>query len=131
MVFAQGLAAIIVFWAVIGGLGASLYLPAMQSLIHGNFEGKMRARVFAMIGAAGAIAAAVGPLIGGFLTTLFSWRVGFALEAVIIAGVLSGTGLIREVPFTGDRQRRRGRVDPVGARHVPARARCPGLAGRR
>ena len=53
MVFAQGLAAIIVFWAVIGGLGASLYLPAMQSLIHGNFEGKMRAKVFAMIGAAG------------------------------------------------------------------------------
>ncbi len=110
MVFAQGLAAIIVFWAVIGGLGASLYLPAMQSLIHGNFEGKMRARVFAMIGAAGAIAAAIGPLIGGFLTTLLSWRVGFALEAVIIAGVLSGTGLIREVPFTGDR-----RVDVVGS----------------
>jgi len=110
MVFAQGLAAIIVFWAVIGGLGASLYLPAMQSLIHGNFEGKMRARVFAMIGAAGAIAAAIGPLIGGFLTTLLSWRVGFALEAVVIACVLSGTGLIREVPFTGDR-----RVDVVGA----------------
>ena len=39
MVFAQGLTAIIVFWAVLGGLGASLYLPAMQSLIHGNFEG--------------------------------------------------------------------------------------------
>ena len=53
MVFAQGLAAIIVFWAVIGGLGASLYLPAMQSLIHGNFEGKTRAKVFALVGAAG------------------------------------------------------------------------------
>ena len=86
MVFAQGLAAIIVFWAVIGGLGASLYLPAMQSLIHGNFDGKMQAKVFAMIGAAGAIAAAIGPLIGGALTTLLSWRVGFAIEAVIIAG---------------------------------------------
>jgi MFS family permease len=110
MVFAQGLAAIIVFWAVIGGLGASLYLPAMQSLIHGNFEGKERARVFAMIGAAGAIAAAIGPLIGGFLTTLLSWRVGFLLEAVIIAGVLSGAGLIRDVPYTGDRS-----VDVVGS----------------
>src|SRR6185436_15546710 len=82
----------------------------MQSLIHGNFDGTARAKVFAMIGAAGAIAAAIGPLIGGFLTTLLSWRVGFALEAVIIAGVLSGTGLIREVPFTGDR-----RVDVVGS----------------
>src|SRR6185503_1548154 len=76
MVFAQGLAAIIVFWAVVGGLGAALYLPAMQSLIHGNFEGKAQARVFALIGASAAIAAAIGPLIGGFLTTLLSWRVG-------------------------------------------------------
>ena len=110
MVFAQGLAAIIIFWAVIGGLGASLYLPAMQALIHGNFEGKMQAKVFAMIGASGAIAAAIGPLIGGFLTTLLSWRVGFALEALIIAGVLLGTGLIREAPYTGDRS-----VDVVGS----------------
>ena len=91
-------------------LGASLYLPAMQSLIHGNFEGKAQAKVFAMIGAAGAIAAAVGPLLGGFLTTLLSWRVGFLLEAVIIAVVLSGTGLIRDVPYTGDRS-----VDVVGS----------------
>jgi MFS family permease len=110
MVFAQGLAAIIVFWAVVGGLGAALYLPAMQSLIHGNFEGKAQARVFALIGASAAIAAAIGPLIGGFLTTVLSWRVGFLLEAVIIAGVLAGSGLIREVPYTGDRS-----VDVVGS----------------
>jgi MFS family permease len=110
MVFAQSLAAIIVFWAIVGGLGASLYLPAMQSLIHGNFEGKAQARVFAQIGAAGAIAAAIGPLIGGLLTTLLSWRLGFLLEALIIAGVLAGSGLIREVPYTGDRS-----VDVVGA----------------
>ena len=110
MVFAQGLAAIIVFWAIIGGLGASLYLPAMQSLIHGNFEGEARTKVFALIGASAAIAAAIGPLLGGFLTTLLSWRVGFLLEAVIIAGVLVGSGQIREVPYTGDRS-----VDIVGS----------------
>ena len=110
MVFAQGLAAIILFWAVIGGLGAALYLPAMQSLIHGNFDGKMRAKVFAMIGASGAIAAAIGPLIGGALTTLLSWRVGFAIEAVVIAGVLLGSGLIRDEAYTGDRS-----VDLVGS----------------
>jgi MFS family permease len=103
MVFAQGLAAIIVFWAVIGGLGASLYLPAMQSLIHGNFEGKARAKVFALVGASAAIAAAIGPLIGGFLTTLVSWRAGFLLEALIITTVLIGSRGIRDVPYTGDR----------------------------
>jgi LPXTG-motif cell wall-anchored protein len=110
MVVAQDLAAIIVFWAVIGGLGASLYLPAMQSLIHGNFEGKERARVFALVGAAGAIAAAIGPLLGGLVTTLLSWRVGFLIEALIIVAVLFGSRGIRDVPYTGDRS-----VDIVGA----------------
>src|SRR5215208_8411182 len=44
MTLAQSLTAIIIFWAIIGGLGASLLLPAMQSLIHGNFEGAPRRR---------------------------------------------------------------------------------------
>ena len=110
MVFAQGLAAIIVFWAVLGGLGASLYLPAMQSLIHGNFEGKTRAKVFAMVGASGAIDAAIGPLVGGFVTTVLDWRVGFMLEALIIGVVLLGSRGIHDVPYTGDRS-----VDLAGA----------------
>src|SRR3954453_19509635 len=66
MTLAQGLTAIIVFWAVIGGIGASLLLPAMQSLIHGNFEGAAQKKIYALVGAAAAIAAAVGPLLGGF-----------------------------------------------------------------
>ena len=88
MTFAQGLTAIIVFWAIIGGLGASLLLPAMQSLIHGNFQGAAQKKAYALVGAAAAIAAAVGPLLGGFLTTFLSWRVGFLLEVVVIAVVL-------------------------------------------
>ena len=87
MTLAQSVTAIVVFWAVIGGLGASLLLPAMQSLIHGNFEGAAQKRVYAMVGASAAIAAAVGPLLGGFITTFLSWRVGFVLEVVIIAVV--------------------------------------------
>ncbi|MBN9110881.1 MAG: MFS transporter [Pseudonocardia sp.] len=110
MTLAQSLTAIIVFWAVIGGLGASLLLPAMQSLIHGNFEGAARRKVYALVGAAAAIAAAVGPLLGGFITTFLSWRVGFALEVVIIIVVLSGAKLVRDVPYTGPRG-----VDVVGA----------------
>src|ERR1700754_4199037 len=110
MTLAQDLLAIIVFWAIIGGLGASLLLPSMQSLIHGNFEGEAQRQVYALVGAAAAIAAAVGPLLGGFITTYLSWRVGFALEAVIIAVVLSGLGLVKDAPYTGPRT-----VDPVGA----------------
>jgi EmrB/QacA subfamily drug resistance transporter len=103
MTLAQNLTAIIVFWAVVGGLGASLLLPAMQSLIHGNFEGAAQKKVYALVGAAAAIAAAVGPLLGGFITTFLSWRVAFALEAVVIAVVLSGIGLVQDVPYTGPR----------------------------
>jgi EmrB/QacA subfamily drug resistance transporter len=110
MALAQGLTAIIVFWAIIGGLGASLLLPAMQSLIHGNFEGAAQKKAYALVGAAAAIAAAVGPLIGGFLTTALSWRIGFLGEVVVIAVVLSGLRLIRDVPYTGPRT-----VDVVGA----------------
>jgi EmrB/QacA subfamily drug resistance transporter len=110
MTLAQSLTAIIVFWAIVGGLGASLLLPAMQSLIHGNFEGPAQRKAYALVGAAAAIAAAVGPLLGGFITTYLSWRVGFLLEVVIIAIVLSGIGLVRDVPYTGSR-----RVDLVGA----------------
>jgi EmrB/QacA subfamily drug resistance transporter len=110
MAFAQSLTAIVVFWAVIGGLGASLLLPAMQSLIHGNFEGEAQKQAYALVGAAAAIAAAVGPLLGGFLTTFLSWRVGFLLEDVVIVVVLSGLKLVRDVPYTGPRG-----VDVVGA----------------
>src|SRR6186997_2208195 len=39
MALSQGLLTVIIFWAIIGGLGASLLLPAMQSLVHGNFQG--------------------------------------------------------------------------------------------
>jgi MFS family permease len=110
MTLAQSVTAVIVFWAIVGGIGASLLLPAMQSLIHGNFEGETRTKVYALVGASAAIATAVGPLLGGFITTYLSWRIAFLLEVVIIAVVLSGIRLVRDVPYTGPRG-----VDPVGA----------------
>ena len=131
MVLAQDLRTVIIFWAIVGGLGASLLLPAMQSLIHGNFEGVAQRRVYAMVGAAAAIAAAIGPLVGGFITTVLTWRLGFALEVVVIAVVLSGLGLVKDVKFTGER-----RIDLVGRgllrlRHGRRGAGHPGLAGGR
>ncbi len=110
MATAQSMTAVFIFWAIIGGLGASLLLPAMQSLIHGNFEGAAQKATYALVGAAAAIAAAVGPLLGGFITTFLSYRVAFLLEVVVIAIVLVGSRLIRDVPYTGSRQ-----IDPVGA----------------
>src|SRR5215213_4011609 len=110
MTLAQSLLPIIIFWAIIGGIGAAHLLPAMQSLIHGNFDGPMQRKAYALVGASAAIAAAVGPLIGGFITTYLSWRIAFLGEAVIIAVVLSGIKLVHDVPYTGSRG-----VDVVGA----------------
>src|SRR3954470_20422106 len=110
MALAQSIVAVFVFWAIIGGLGASLLLPSMQSLVHGNFEGAAQRRAYAMVGAAAAIAAAVGPLLGGLVTTYLSWRVAFLLEAIVIAVVLSQVKLLKDVPYTGNRQ-----IDGVGA----------------
>ena len=110
MTLTQNITYVIFFWAIVGGLGAALLLPAMQSLIHGNFTGTAQKQAYAMVGAAAAIAAAVGPLLGGFVTTYLSWRVGFALEVVIIIVVLSQIRLVRDVPYTGARK-----VDVVGA----------------
>ena len=110
MTLSQSLVPIVICWAIIGGLGAALLLPSMQALIHGNFEGAMQRKAYALVGAAAAIAAAVGPLLGGFITTYLSWRVAFFGEVVVIAIVLVGSRAVHDVPYTGDR-----RVDVVGA----------------
>ena len=82
----------------------------MQSLIHGNFEESAQKATYALVGAAAAVAAAVGPLIGGFITTYLSWRIAFLGEVVIIGIVLCGIKLVRDAPYTGSRA-----VDVVGA----------------
>jgi MFS family permease len=62
------------------------------------------------VGAAAAVGAAIGPLLGGFVTTYLSWRVGFFLEVVIIAIVLANIRLVTDVEFTGLRK-----IDTIGA----------------
>ena len=131
MTLTQNLTTVIIFWAIIGGLGASLLLPAMQSLIHGNFTGAAQKKAYALVGASAAIAAAVGPLLGGFVTTYLSWRVGFGLEVVIILVVLSQIRLVKDVPVHRTAQDRPRGCGSLGRRHGGRRPRHPGLAGGR
>ena len=110
MAFSQGLTAIILFWAVVGGARRVAAAAGDAVADSRQFPGEAQKRAYALVGAAAAIAAAVGPLIGGFLTTFLSWRVGFLLEVVVIVVVLTGLKLVRDVPYTGPRV-----VDGVGA----------------
>jgi MFS family permease len=79
---------LLIGWSGIEGLGAVLVIPAIAALTASNYEGRQRALAFALLGGIAGAAAAAGPLIGGFVTTLLSWRVVFAGETVIVIGIL-------------------------------------------
>lgn len=79
---------LLVGWSLIEGLGAVLVIPAIAALAAVNYEGKDRVVVFALIGAVSGAAAALGPLIGGFVTTYFSWRYVFFAETIVVAAIL-------------------------------------------
>ena len=75
-------------WSFLEGVGAALIMPAIVALVAGNFPAEGRPRAYGLVGAAGAIAVAVGPLIGGLATTYASWRWVFAGEVLVGAGIL-------------------------------------------
>src|SRR5262249_35030084 len=60
-------------WSFLEGVGAALILPAIVALVAANFARERRPYAYGLVAAAGAVAVAVGPLIGGFCTTYFSW----------------------------------------------------------
>lgn len=97
-------------WSFLEGVGAALILPAIVALVAGNFGPERRPAAYGLVAAAGAIAVAVGPLIGGFFTTYFSWRWVFAGEVLIVLGILVMTRRIADAP-----PERRPQLDVVGA----------------
>jgi MFS family permease len=81
-------AVLMIGWSLIEGLGAILVIPAIAALAAINYTGKSRVIAFSILGAVTGLAAAVGPIVGGFVTTYLSWRYVFAAETVIMVGVL-------------------------------------------
>jgi EmrB/QacA subfamily drug resistance transporter len=85
-------------WSFLEGVGAALILPAIVALVAGNFPTERRPAAYGLVAAAGAIAVAVGPLVGGFFTTYFSWRWVFAGEVLIVLAILVLTRRIADAP---------------------------------
>ena len=77
---------LLIGWSLIEGLGAALVMPAIVSMIAATYSGKQRALAFGIIGGVAGAAMAVGPLIGGWVTTELSWRYVFASETVVVCG---------------------------------------------
>ncbi|HTK15139.1 MAG TPA: MFS transporter [Acidimicrobiia bacterium] len=98
--------------ALIEGIGASLMLPATLAILSGTFHGRERATAFAAWGATAGVAAASGPVVGGFLTNFYSWRWAFRINVIIAPLAILGAMLFMR---RGDRGARRIKIDVPGA----------------
>ena len=83
----------------------------MAALIAGNFEGKERKVAYAVIGGVAGAGIAIGPIVGGWATTMLSWRVVFVGEVVIVLGILVMTRFVADAVRTGPKPR----LDVVGS----------------
>ena len=109
------LGVLLIGWSLIEGLGAVLVVPAIAALIAANYEGKERALAYGLIGGVAAAAVAVGPIIGGWVTTNFTWRYVFVGEVVIVAVILLMRKRMKQSPRRREPARpRRRRRRPVG-----------------
>jgi EmrB/QacA subfamily drug resistance transporter len=102
---------LLIGWSGIEGIGAVMVIPAIAALIVNLYDGKDRALAYGLVGGAAGAAVAAGPLIGGYVTTTFSWRWVFAGEVVVVCIIL----LLRGRLPAGDRPARRPHLDGVGA----------------
>jgi MFS family permease len=107
---APNLGVLLFGWSILEGIGAALIMPAIVALVAGNFPAQGRPRAYGLVGAAGAIAIAVGPLIGGLATTYASWRWVFAGEVLLGVVIFLFSRRIADAPVET-----RPRLDALGS----------------
>jgi EmrB/QacA subfamily drug resistance transporter len=90
-------------WSILEGVGAAMVLPALVALTAGTYQGGDRAVAYGVLGGIAGAGIAVGPILGGWVTTDLTWRLVFAGEVVVAAGILLGTRLISEPPREADK----------------------------
>ena len=98
---------------VLQGIGGALLTPGSLAILQSSFAREDRARAIGAWSGLGGIAAAIGPLLGGTLVQLWSWRLAFLVNVpVAIACVVLAR---RYVPESCDRQLQPGHPDVVGS----------------
>jgi EmrB/QacA subfamily drug resistance transporter len=98
-------------WSLVEGLGAVLVIPAIAALVAANYQGKERALAYGIIGGVAGAAIAVGPVIGGWVTTYYSWRLVFVGEVVVVLLIL----VVRKRMQPAPRPQHPPKLDVVGA----------------
>lgn len=84
-------------WSLLEGVGAALILPMAYTLIVANYEGRQRTLGYGVLGGVQASAAAIGPILGGILTSFLTWRLGFAGEVIIAIAILPFAWTLKEI----------------------------------
>ena len=103
---------VLILARVIQGIGGAMVLPTTLSLLNATFQGKERGIAFAVWGATIGGMVAVGPVLGGWLATDFSWRWAFGINLPL--GIIILMGLAYYVSESKAPQRAGG-IDFVGA----------------
>jgi EmrB/QacA subfamily drug resistance transporter len=91
------LGVLIIGWSFIEGLGAVLVIPAIAALTAATYSGRQRALAYGILGGVSGASAALGPLIGGWVTANYTWRLVFASETVVVLALML---FLRAIPHT-------------------------------
>lgn len=83
-------------WSLLEGVGAAMVMPALVALTAGTYKGASRATAYGVLGGVAGAGIAVGPILGGWMTTNLTWRLVFAGEVVIVIAILLGCRLLAE-----------------------------------
>ena len=97
---------------LIQGIGGAMVLPTTLSLVNANFQGKERGIAFAIWGSTIGGMVAVGPVLGGWLATDFTWRLAFGINLPL--GIAIIIGLLIFIPESKSPVAGKG-LDIVGA----------------
>ena len=85
-------------WSILEGIGAALVLPALVAMVAGIYQGKDRAVAYGIIGGVAGAGIAVGPILGGWVTTNFTWRYVFVGEVIVALLTVAAAGWIKSTP---------------------------------
>jgi EmrB/QacA subfamily drug resistance transporter len=86
--------AMIIVGRIIQGVGAAMASPSTLSILSVSFTGRSRSIAFGIWGATAGAGGALGPLLGGFFTTDFTWRLAFLINVPIAIAAIVGALLL-------------------------------------
>ena len=112
----QNVAQLLIGEAVIEGMGAALMMPATLAILSNSFVGHERAKAFGVWGAVGGASGALGPVVGGVLTSNWSWRWSFGINVIVVPIAITGALLFMpKVTANSTANGRRESLDLKGA----------------